>query len=234
MALDSRLAVLIVDDDRQGAASLADILQQEGYRTHVAANADEALASFDAERPAAVLLEADVGGTGWEIARSLRDRSRDPALIFVTTRTAELDRVRGLRLGADDYIAKPYGVAELLARLEAVLRRTRRDTRPPPRSYRDRIVSIDLDRHEVLVRGRPVSFSPTEYRLLVCLVEHAGQVLSPDALLQCAWKDGSGSPEQVKLYIGYLRKKLERDPTTPRLIQTIRSIGYRYERRVEE
>ena len=139
-------------------------------------------------------------------------------------------KVRGLRGGADDYITKPFSGEEFLARVEATLRRAA--TVPEEaRSYRyqDREVTIDPTRREVVVRGEPVELSPTEFRLLTVLTQHAGQVLDQDQLLDRVWAQRyADSTGVVRLYIGYLRRKIERDATNPKLIETVRGFGYRY------
>jgi DNA-binding response OmpR family regulator len=137
--------------------------------------------------------------------------------------------VRGLTLGADDYICKPFSSAELVARIKAALRRARMPAVGPEKAhYTDGTVSIDHLAHEVRIRGNVVQLSPLEFRLLGCLVEHAGQVLSHEQLLDRVWGTEYESIESVKLYVGYVRKKIEQDPANPELIQTVRGVGYRY------
>jgi DNA-binding response OmpR family regulator len=152
-------------------------------------------------------------------------------VIMVTGLNSEIERIRGLRGGADDYIGKPYSAAELLARIEAVLRRTATKS-ALKEIWEDDVVRIDFTASEVTVRGDTVTLTPLEFRLLATLAEHAGQVLSRDQLLELVWGDPTHrTGDEVKLYIGYLRRKVERDPAKPELIETVRGFGYRYKKR---
>ena len=147
---------------------------------------------------------------------------------MLTARTQELERVRGLASGADDYVSKPFGRQELLARVQALLRRTGGKTEVTA-SYRDAFVEIDYPQRRVVVRERDVQLTPLEFKLLSAFVQHPNQVLSRDQLLELVWGDPYGvSGDQVKLYVGYLRKKL--DPVTPESVpvETVRGFGYRY------
>ncbi len=163
---------------------------------------------------------------GWRALELIRDVS-DVPVIMLMGRDSELERVRGLRGGADDYVGKPVALPELLARVEAVLRRA--GGKPDVREvYDDGIVTIDFERSELTVRGEPVTLTPLEFRLLAALTSHAGSVLSPDQLLELVWGERFSGRDQVKLYIGYVRRKIERDPSQPELIETVRGFGYRY------
>jgi DNA-binding response OmpR family regulator len=149
-------------------------------------------------------------------------------VIMLTSRDSELERVRGLRSGADDYVGKPFSPAELSARIEAVLRRTGEKT-VAKELYDDGTVCIDFAARSVTVRAETVSLTPLEFRLLAALTEHTGEVLSRQQLIELVWGrsyESSGDP--VKIYIGYLRKKIEEDPGSPRLVETVRGFGYRY------
>jgi two-component system KDP operon response regulator KdpE len=147
---------------------------------------------------------------------------------MLTQRNSELERIRGLKQGADDYLGKPYSPGELMARIEAVLRRT--GTGAEVREvWDDGDVRIDFDSRQVTVRREPVDLTPLEFRLLSVLTENAGRVLTHDQLLQLVWGDTTAVlRDQVKLYVGYLRRKIEREPANPELILTARGIGYRY------
>jgi len=149
-------------------------------------------------------------------------------VIMLTSRASELERVRGLRAGADDYIAKPISGAELVARVEAVLRRAS-DAGGVRDLYDDGQLSIDFAANEVRVRGEVVRLTPLEFRLLTTFTAHPGQVLSRDQLLELVWRDAfARGGDEVKLYVRYLRLKIERDPAQPQLIETVRGFGYRY------
>jgi DNA-binding response OmpR family regulator len=149
-------------------------------------------------------------------------------VIMLTARAEELDKVRGLRAGADDYVTKPFGRQELLARVEAHLRRSR-DRQEAPQQYADGFVQVDFPQRAVRAGGENVSLTPLEFRLLTAFVRHPNQVLSHDQLVELAW-GGAGSAErdQVKLYVGYLRRKLGEPPGGDSPIETVRGFGYRY------
>ncbi|MDA1258918.1 MAG: response regulator transcription factor, partial [Chloroflexi bacterium] len=168
---------------------------------------------------------------GYELCGRIREVSDIP-VIFLTGRDNETDRVRGLKAGADDYIVKPFGAEELLARVEAALRRASMPAvgAASDNNYSDDAITIDVDAHIVNVRGTEVSLSPHEYRMLLAFVRHANQVLSQDQLLDMAWGADAleASRDSVRLYVGYLRAKIEEDPRKPQLIRTVREFGYSY------
>jgi DNA-binding response OmpR family regulator len=163
---------------------------------------------------------------GFETLDRLRDLS-DVPVILLTARGGEIDKVRGFRAGADDYVVKPFGRQELLARIEARLRRAPESTHLD--HYDDGALSIDYGRRLVMCRGLPIRLTPLEFRLLSTLVEHAGQVLSADQLIEHVWGHSGGvSRDQVKLYVSYLRKKLGQKTAGFEPIETVRGFGYRY------
>ena len=166
---------------------------------------------------------------GWQVLERLREVS-DVPVVMLTSAAQERDKVKGLKSGADDYITKPFSKDELLARVEAALRRSRTSSAPSEsNSYRDSEVAIDFPRHEVVVKGEPVDLSPTEFRLLAALTRHEGHVLSQNQILDQVWgEEYAESIEVVRLYVGYLRRKIERDPGNPTLIENVRGFGYRY------
>jgi len=153
-------------------------------------------------------------------------------VLMLTAAAQERDKIRGLTGGADDYVTKPFSGDEFLARVAAMLRRTANTQEGPSNNiYRDPEISIDFPRHEVVVRGQQVDLSPTEFRLLTVLTRHAGQVLSQDQLLDHVWgQDYAESLDVVRLYIGYLRRKIELNPGNPSLVETVRGFGYRYKK----
>jgi len=164
---------------------------------------------------------------GYQTLERIRDLS-DVPVIMLTARTQELERVRGLASGADDYVSKPFGRQELLARIQALLRRTGGKSEVTG-SYRDAFVEIDYPQRRVVVGERDVQLTPLEFKLLSVFVQHPNQVLSREQLLELVWGDPYGvSGDQVKLYVGYLRKKL--DPVAPESVpvETVRGFGYRY------
>lgn len=223
--------VLLVDDSVSDRTLVATRLEQDGYEVVQAANGREGLRALYASRPDIVLLDVEMPELdGWRTLESIRDVS-DVPVIMLTVHDTEIERVRGLKGGADDYIGKPFGAAELTARIEAVLRRgAGRDE--ATEVFDDGAVRIDFAGRSVTVRGDEVSLTPLEFRLLATLTRHAGQVLSRDQLLELVWGiDFSASGDQVKLYVGYLRRKIEHDPASPQLIETVRGFGYRYVKR---
>jgi DNA-binding response OmpR family regulator len=222
--------ILVIDDSPTELAFIADRLERSGYRVLRAADGKAGLRVLYANRPDLVLLDVVMPGVdGWKTLELIRDVS-DVPVIMLTAADSEIERIRGLRGGADDYVGKPFGHGELSARIDAVLRRVREP--PAVRDvYEDGALQIDFGAHEVRVRGLRVTLTPLEFRLLVALSENAGIVLSRDRLLELVWgmeKDTGG--DQVKLYVGYLRRKIEADPAHPKLIETVRGYGYRYRR----
>ena len=156
----------------------------------------------------------------------------DLPVLRLTAAAQERDKIKGLTGGADDYVTKPFSGDEFLARVAALIRRTASaQVESSANYYRDPQICIDFPRHEVIVRGHQVDLSPTEFRLLIVLTKNDGQVLSQDQLLDHVWgQDYAESLDVVRLYVGYLRRKIERDPSRPNLIETVRGFGYRYRR----
>jgi DNA-binding response OmpR family regulator len=167
---------------------------------------------------------------GWATLERIRDLSDVPVLML-SVRETELERVRGLRGGADDYVAKPFGHQELTARVHALLRRSRAEAGTEQQTYADALLQIDVTRRTILYAGREVQLTPLEFRLLSVFVRHPNQVLSREQLLELVWGDTWGvSSGQVKLYVGYLRRKLDPDAPSATPIETVRGFGYRYRR----
>jgi DNA-binding response OmpR family regulator len=219
--------VLIVDDEPDIRALLRLLLDGEGYWVSEAPDGKVALRQFVEDPPDLVVLDVTLPELdGWQTLERIRDVS-DVPVMMLTARASEADRVRGLRSGADDYLVKPFSKRELLARVEALLRRVG-NQRGPTSRYSDGVLSVDFGQRIVTVDGREVSVTPQEFRLLAALVRNAGRVLSHDDLLRQAWGSKVGvMPEQVKLYVGYLRRKLGWPPSgSP--IETVRGVGYRY------
>jgi DNA-binding response OmpR family regulator len=215
--------VLLIDDSATERAAVTERLERAGHRVVAAAEGRTGLRMLYDKRPDIVLLDVVMPDLdGWETLARIRDVS-DLPVIMLTARGDELERVRGLRGGADDYVTKPFSALELGARIEAVLRRAeaRGGT---SESYDDGVVAIDFGRRHVSVAGAQVLLTPLEFRLLATLTSHAGQVLSRDQLLEGVWAgDHGGGLSEVKLYVSYLRKKIGAD-----LIETVRGFGYRY------
>jgi DNA-binding response OmpR family regulator len=217
--------VLLIDDESDVRALLRDLLTDAGFVVEEASNGVEGLRALYATHPALVLLDLGMPQMdGWRTLERIRELSDVPVLIL-TAQDSELEKVRGLRGGADDYVVKPFRAPELLARVEALLRRPRATAARPER-YEDGRLSVDFLEHRVIVDEREIVLTPLEFRLLAAFVEHPRQVLSRDQLLELVWHDPLGvSPDQVRLYVGYLRRKLAAAGSS---IETVRGFGYRY------
>ncbi len=225
--------VLVVDDDPHILELVSTRLQLAGYQALTAPGGEEALKIFFARRPDLALLDVEMPGMGGvALCARIREVSDIP-VIFLTAFGADSDKVKGLQAGADDYVVKPFSKDELLARIGAALRRAAMPSvKAAADSYSDGEIGLDERAHLVSVRGTPVSLSPLEFRVLTVLVRHAGQVLSQDQIISSAWgrEADQASYESVRLYISYLRAKIEENPRRPRLIETVREFGYRYVR----
>ena len=218
--------ILAVDDEPRYLEIIRFNLEAAGYRVACAASGEEALDVFAADDSELIILDVMLPGLdGFEVCRLVRERSSCP-IIMLTAKGAEEDKVRGLRLGADDYVTKPFSAQELLARVEAVLRRARApESGEPPATIILGDLSIDQQRKQVTLAGRDVRLSPTEYRLLLCLAVNAGVVLSRDELLSEVWgKAYKGEDEILRVTLWRLRQKLVDDP--PRYIVTRPGLGY--------
>lgn len=223
--------ILIVDDDALMRRSLSFNLEQSGYRTNNAANAEDALALARRDQPDLVLL--DIGLPGMDGLDALRHfkNELDTPVIFLTARRRELDEVLGLELGADDYVTKPYDLDVLLARIKAVLRRSERRIASPvaPKRLELGDLVIDPAAHTVVLGGRPVELSPREFALLHALALQPNIVISTEALLAQVWgAEFVGQPQVVYVHIRWLREKLESDPKHPQRILTVRGVGYKF------
>jgi two-component system KDP operon response regulator KdpE len=222
--------ILVVDDTPANVRMLQTRLAREGYEVVTAGDGEEALAAARTHRPDLILLDIMMPEMdGWLVCQRLREIS-DVPIIFTTALGAERDVVRGLEMGADDYLIKPFGPKELVARIQAVLRRHAQN-RPRGKPYHNGRLMVDLERREVRVDGQPVILTPMEFKLLACLVDHEDKVLSHTHLLSQVWGQPYEHERQyLKLYIWYLRQKLEVDPARPSLILTERGVGYRLAR----
>jgi DNA-binding response OmpR family regulator len=219
--------VLVVEDEEDVRRLVRVLLERAGHGVVEAVNGLEALQRLEQASPALVVLDVTMPELdGWQTLERIRDVSDVPVLML-TARTGELDKVRGLRSGADDYVTKPFGRQELLARVEALLRRTSGPPQVRP-AYEDAALRVDYRSREVLASGRPVQLTPLEFRLLSAFVSHPNETLGRERLLQLVWGDTEGlSGDQVKLYVGYLRRKLGWDVAASP-IETVRGFGYRY------
>jgi DNA-binding response OmpR family regulator len=217
-----------VDDDADVRALVSELLTRAGYEVSEAPNGRDALKSLFEERPDLVLLDISMPELdGWATLDRIRELS-DVPVVMLSALGAELEKVRALRAGADDYVTKPFGRQELLARVEALLRRSGPRSEEPT-TYGDGLVTIDFTQREVAVGGNKVALTPLEFKLLTVFVRHPNQVLSHEQLLELVWGDAlSGSRARAKLYVGYLRQKLAEAGAEETLIETVRGFGYRY------
>jgi two-component system, OmpR family, response regulator RegX3 len=226
--------ILVVDDEESYRDALSVALEREGFRVALAADGQEALDQFDATRPDLVLLDVMLPSiSGVDVCRELRSRSRVP-IIMVTARSAEIDAVVGLEVGADDYVSKPFRLRELIARVRAALRRSSEEEAVDTVSQEVLEVGdvrLDAGRHEVFVRGDPVALPLKEFELLELLLANAGRVLTRDVLIDRIWGPNYfGDTKTLDVHVKRLRAKVEEDPSTPTRVVTIRGVGYRYEK----
>jgi two-component system KDP operon response regulator KdpE len=222
--------ILVVDDESRLTTMLRMNLEAEGIRVHTAASGREALDALREEMPDLVLLDVMMPNMdGYETLRRIRLASQIP-VIMLTAKDEESDRVKGLELGADDYVSKPFSYRELLSRIRAVLRR---HYLPAPATMGHIVVddrlTIDFSKREVLINGERINLRPTEYRLLFHLVQKAGYVVNHNDLLARVWgPEYHDETHYLRLYVTYLRQKIERDPANPVYILTERGVGYRF------
>jgi two-component system response regulator ResD len=227
----SRGTVLVVDDEPTITEVVARYLERAGYRTRIAADGPRAIEMATSQRPDLVLLDLMLPGLdGLEVMRRLRELDRDRiAVILLTAKGDESDRVIGLRLGADDYVVKPFSPAELVARVDAVLRRI--DTSPDqeaPIELDD--MTIDPSPRQVFIRGEEVQLTQREFDVLLFLARHPGQVFSRNQLMDAVWQYSFYTDTStVTVHVRRLRAKIEPDPARPRHIQTVWGVGYRFQ-----
>ena len=221
--------VLIVDDEPQIRRVLRTTLASHGYTVVEARSGDEALEEIRHERPDLILLDVNMPGrSGLETCSEIRTAS-DVPIIMLTVRNSERDKVQALDAGADDYVVKPFGVEELMARIRAALRRVAPAESIPPFLSAD--LKIDFEKRTILVKGQPVRLTPKEFELLRQLVANQGKAMAHRRLLQAVWGPDYGEEtEYLRVFINQLRKKIEPDPRNPRYITTEPWIGYRFER----
>ncbi len=225
---ERKYRILVVDDEPRMVRFIRLNLEQDGFETLAAFNGKEALDKVREQLPDLVLLDVMLPDMdGFEVLRLIREIS-DVPVIMLTARSDEEDIVRGLKLGADDYITKPFSPRVLTSRIQAVLRRYQTVMPDEVIEVDDRL-KIDLGRREVWVDGKLVKLRPTEFRLLYHLVKNAGWVLTYEQLLHKVWGlEYENEHHYVRLYVNYLRQKLEKDPSNPKYILTERGVGYRF------
>ena len=222
--------ILLVEDEPGLVLTLSDLLASEGYEVESATDGPTGLAKATGEPYDLIILDVMLPGkNGFDVCREIRQRGSDVAILMLTAKTQVIDRVVGLKLGADDYLAKPFDPAELLARVEALLRRMRKEAVTGLVHFQFGNVQVDFDKPEVLKDRAPVSLAGKELQLLRYLVDHCGKVLSREELLQHVWEyQPDISTRTVDVHIAWLRQKLEDNPQYPRHILTVRGSGYRF------
>ena len=223
-----REKVLLIEDDTEFSGLTKTWLTNAGYDVLTAEDGVEGMRRLFSSRPNLVLLDANIPKMdGWEVCRRIRDMSDIPVLM-VTVNNQKADRLRGFDLGADDYITKPVDFHELIARMQAVLRRINSAVQEEgPSTFSNGEIEIEWRSHQVTVRGQRVKLSPIEFRILITLVKNRGWIVTHEQLLEKAWGPNYvGDKPFVKLYISYLRQKIEQNPHNPRFILTERGVGY--------
>jgi two-component system, OmpR family, response regulator RegX3 len=222
--------VLVVEDEESFSDALSYMLRKEGFEVAIAATGPDALTEFDRTGADIVLLDLMLPGlSGTEVCRTIRQRSNVP-IIMVTARDAEIDKVVGLEIGADDYVTKPYSPRELVARVRAVLRRRAEPEEVSPGALEAGPVRMDVDRHTVTVNGATVPLPLKEFELLEMLLRNAGRVLTRGQLIDRIWgADYVGDTKTLDVHVKRLRAKIEPEPGTPRFLVTVRGLGYKFE-----
>jgi two-component system, OmpR family, alkaline phosphatase synthesis response regulator PhoP len=221
--------ILLIEDEPGLVMTVADLLTAEGHRVESVSDGDAGLAKATQEKFALIILDVMLPKkTGFEVCRQLRQAGIDTAILMLTAKTQVVDRVVGLKLGADDYLTKPFDPAELLARVEALLRRVNKENRVNVRSFNFGDVQIDFERAEVRKAGQPLALAAKELQLLRYLVNHRDRVVPREEILQQVWEyDSEVSSRTIDVHIAWLRQKLD-NPQNPKFIQTVRGKGYRF------
>jgi DNA-binding response OmpR family regulator len=221
------MTLLIVDDEPAISETLEAKFRREGYTTFTAESAEDGMRLFKRVKPDLVILDIMLPNrSGFDFCRAVRKDNQTP-IIFVSARADEEDRVRGLEMGADDYVVKPFNMAELAARVKAILRRAQSE--PASEVIERGGLIIDPRTHEATLEGKPMTLSPKEFALLLFLAKNSGQVFTREALLDRVWgKDAYVTSRTVDVHIRWLRTRIEPDPNLPEKIVTVRGVGYKY------
>jgi two-component system, OmpR family, response regulator RegX3 len=221
--------ILVVEDEESLADSVRYNLEREGYSVAVAADGRKALERFRSDGPSLVILDLMLPEmSGLDVCRQIRQISNVP-IIMVTAKDSEADKVSGLELGADDYVTKPFSVRELVSRVRAHLRRAGMRAAEPEDVLTGGPVSLDVAKHEVLVRGESVGFPPKEFELLEAFLRRPGRLLTRDFLIEEVWGAGYfGDTKTLDVHVKRIRKKVEQDPHQPEHLVTVRGLGYKF------
>jgi DNA-binding response OmpR family regulator len=226
--------ILVIDDNPQLIEMLRLCLERQDYRVIAAYGGSEGLRKFQDKHPDLVIVDIMMPDMdGWETCRSLREMSPNVPILILTVLKEKANVVRGLALGADGFVAKPFRPSELVARIQSLLRRANmtKASSNRPSSYDDGELALDFEQEQVCLRGQPVNLSPTEFRLLACLVRNVGRVVPHKTLLTWVWGPeyaDEAYTHYVKLYISYLRQKIEECPKRPKYLLTEWGVGYRF------
>jgi len=225
--------ILIVEDDKKTASLIKLYLEREGFQIVIASDGQQALELAEQHRPVFVILDLMLPVLdGWEVCRRLR-QSFDVPILILTARGEEVDRVSGLTLGADDYVVKPFSPRELVARVKAILRRGRLEAPGQEKVFSFEELILDIEKHKVTLEGRPVLLTPHEFKLLQTLMAVPGKVFAREELLDRLYSRNEATviDRVVDVHVGKLRQKIEKDPSNPRYILTVRGIGYQFAER---
>jgi two-component system alkaline phosphatase synthesis response regulator PhoP len=222
--------ILLVEDEPGLVLTLSDLLTVEGYEVETATDGPTGLARAAGESFDLIVLDVMLPGkNGLEVCRELRHQGKDTPVLMLTAKTQLVDRVVGLKIGADDYVTKPFEAPELLARIEALLRRSKRERLAPVGRFEFGNVEVNFENGHVLKGGVPISLAGKELELLRYLIDHRGTVVSRDELLEGVWEYQPGvSSRTIDVHVAWLRQKLEDNAQTPKHIHTVRGVGYRF------
>jgi two-component system alkaline phosphatase synthesis response regulator PhoP len=222
--------ILLVEDEPGLVITLSDLLRAEGYTVESAGDGPAGLARASGEKFDLVILDVMLPGkSGLDVCRELRQHGKDVGILMLTARTQLIDRVVGLKLGADDYLTKPFEPPELLARVEALLRRVKKEKLTPIVRFQFGSVSVDFEKGDAFKDAVPVNLASKELELLRYLIDRRGKVVPREELLEAVWEYQPGvTSRTVDVHVAWLRQKLEEHPQAPRHIQTVRGVGYRF------
>jgi len=222
--------ILLVEDEPGLVLTISDLLASDGHDVETATDGRKGLERALSEEFDLVILDVMLPGkNGFDVCRELRQRGRDVAVLMLTAKSQVTDRVVGLKLGADDYLAKPFDPGELLARVEALLRRVKKENRVQVKRYRFGAVEVDFDAGVVTREGAPVTLAAKEMELLRYLIDNRGKVLPREDILAEVWEYQAGvSSRTIDVHVAWLRQKLEESPAAPKHIHTVRGTGYRF------
>src|SRR5689334_18442662 len=222
--------ILLIEDEPGLVMTVTDLLEAEGYQVEAAGDGEAGLAKASEGGFDVIILDVMLPKkTGYDVCRELRQKGVDTAILMLTAKSQVVDRVVGLKLGADDYLTKPFDPAELLARVEALLRRIQKENRVPVRSFQFGAVEVDFERAEVRRNGQPINLAGKEMQLLRYLIDNRERVVPREEILKEVWEYNSeDSSRTIDVHVAWLRQKLEDNVQLPKHIQTLRGKGYRF------